>query len=820
MSEIDQAVPYSAGKKMPILKALETRMEGLLESLPRTLVTLHCLKLFQIDCVHSDRREFRSIGSAPSMEMVAANDAFRKGWYFLEGSLIRNNGSRCAFLRLTPPVSRKKRLEIPIPTNRRGTLGEVVYFPHDVVAITFLPTASVGLFSLPTPLHLHRITWIESVVRRVHRVSVDFIRSRRHSGRSLVQYLNLLLHLHESYLESARLRLLRCAPPDYASFVKRVDFISDLDRRNFTKRLQELRDPPRISIVVALENTDKDLFKRSISSIFSQVYPYWELILCTAEESLLDSLIRPLFSNAHCALQIKICCAPPDSTRANLLNLALERADGRYFAEVEQHDILPDHCLLCVAETLVAGPNIDWVYTDHDEIDSKDHRHTPSFKPAWNPDLFLSANYIEHLCVFRTEIARNLGGYRQDFGGSEQFDLLLRYLRNFVRTNPFSPSRKTFFADDELACGANGFDDRTIPFLKEPSFYLPANGQAAIAHIPRILYHKQRHDDHRVAHPGMPEVPKVSDSGRRALEDYLLGTGISVEDGPMPGYYRRVYPTPINVPLVSIIIPTRDKLDLLRPCVESICNITSYPNWEILIIDNQSIEPQTKTWFQSISRDDRIRVLEYGESFNYSSINNFAVQNAKGTVLALVNNDIEVISADWLTEMVSQALRREVGIVGAKLLYSDETIQHAGIVIGAGDIASHVHRFFPDTDPGYCGRASVVQNLTAVTGACMVMRKSVYREAGGLDEHLAVSFNDIDLCLKTTALGYLTVFTPYAKLFHHESATRGQNDTLAKAELLERETAYMRERWKERLLSDPAFNPNLYHPLLSGLICS
>ena len=299
-------------------------------------------------------------------------------------------------------------------------------------------------------------------------------------------------------------------------------------------------------------------------------------------------------------------------------------------------------------------------------------------------------------------------------------------------------------------------------------------------------------------------------SGKRALEDYFEGDRTIIEDGPTLGTYHVKHPLPMHPPLVSIIIPTRDNVEILKNCIESIQQKTKYANWEILIVDNQSIQSETHAYFKQIESDKRFKVIHYDKPFNYSALNNFAVPYAHGEILALLNNDVEVISFEWLSEMVSYAVRPEIGAVGAKLLYSNGSVQHAGVILGLGGVAGHAHKHLKGDDPGYCHRAIVAQNLSAVTGACLVVRKCCYLQVGGLNEtDLKIALNDIDFCLKLLVAGYSNVFTPYARLFHHESISRGHDDTPEKHAVFLQEFGYMKQTWGARLQRDPAYNPNL-----------
>jgi GT2 family glycosyltransferase len=407
---------------------------------------------------------------------------------------------------------------------------------------------------------------------------------------------------------------------------------------------------------------------------------------------------------------------------------------------------------------MLADPDCALVYSDDDELDHSGQRTAPRFKPDWNPDLLSSSHYLGQVSLYRRDRLLEIGGYRPGFAGAEDYDLCLRYTNN-----------------------------------------LPGS---AIRHVPQITCH---------CRPKGETVAGTTahDSGKRALEDFFAGRGVFVEDGPAPQHYRIRHPLPDPLPLVSIIIPTRDQGNILAACIDSIVRKTTYSNWEILIVDNQTTEPSALAYLETVQLDPRIRVLRYDKPFNYAAINNTAAMQARGEVLALLNNDVEVITSDWLEEMVGHALRPGIGAVGAKLLYANNTVQHAGVILGLGGIAGHGHKYLSADAPGYCHRAVVAQNLSAVTGACLVVRTSIFTEVGGLDEYFAVAFNDIDFCLRLLERGYRNVFTPYAKLYHHESLSRGQDNSPAKHAVFVRESSLMQQRWKDILAQDRAYNPNL-----------
>ena len=330
-----------------------------------------------------------------------------------------------------------------------------------------------------------------------------------------------------------------------------------------------------------------------------------------------------------------------------------------------------------------------------------------------------------------------------------------------------------------------------------------------IRHIPKILYHWRAIPGSTALLSSEKNYPVKA--AKKALTDHFVRLKQTVELIPVPGDHWRVkYPLPAKPPLVSLLIPTRNGLKFLKRCVDSILDKTTYPNYEILIIDNGSDDPATLAYFKAVAAKKSVRVIPYDAPFNYSAINNFAAKQAKGTVLGLLNNDLEVIHADWLDEMVAQSLRPAIGCVGAMLYYPNDTVQHAGVIIGLGGVAGHAFRDFNRGTEGVFNRARLVQNYGAVTAACLLIRKEIFDQVGGLDEKpLAVAFNDVDFCLKVRAAGYLNLWTPFAELYHHESASRGVEDTPEKHERFRGEVETMMKRWEKELKHDPAYNPNL-----------
>jgi len=413
---------------------------------------------------------------------------------------------------------------------------------------------------------------------------------------------------------------------------------------------------------------------------------------------------------------------------------------------------LPAHALFCIAKEIAEHPEARMIYADEDRIDPSGRRSAACFKPDWNPDLFLSQNLFSSLGAFQAGLFDAVGGLRAGFDGAQGYDLALR-------------------------CAEQVRDEQ-------------------VRHVPRVLSH------------GPAQAPQPA--GERALDAHFERVGLAAKAERTAHGYRVRHALPTPPPFVSLVIPTRNALALVRQCIESIVAETAYPHYEILLVDNGSDDPEALAYFAELGAQPGITVIRDERDFNYSALNNAAVAGARGELVGLLNNDIEVVSPDWLGEMVSLALQPGVGAVGAKLLYPDMSIQHGGVVLGVGGLAGHAHKHLPGSAPGHGGRAQLVQSFSAVTAACLVVRKALYEQVGGLDEeHLGVAFNDVDFCLRLREAGYRNLWTPYAELLHHESATRGLEIGAASRDRLARESAWMRSRWGALIANDPAYNPNL-----------
>jgi len=521
---------------------------------------------------------------------------------------------------------------------------------------------------------------------------------------------------------------------------------------------------PKISIIVPVFNTPRQFLIEMIESVLGQTYPNWEL--CIADGGSKEKYIKEiLYSYSKKDKRIKVKYLSENKGIVGNSNEALRLATGDYITFLDHDDVLPPFALFEVVKAINENPDVDVIYSDEDKIDAKGKRFDPHFKPDWNPDLLRSVNYITHLFVVKRELLDSIGWFREGFDGSQDYDLILRATEKAKK----------------------------------------------IVHIPKVLYHW------RVWGNSVSFSPETKmyafEAGKKALEDHLKRLGLKGKVEilyPYFGFYKITYEIK-QKPLISIIIPNKDNINLLQSCLESIYKKSTYRNFEILIVENNSVEEKTFRFYEEVEKKfQNLKILYYNKPFNWSAINNYAVNYSHGEVLLFLNNDTEVINGDWLERMLEHLQREEVGIVGAKLYYPDNTIQHAGVVVGLGGVAGHSHKYFPREHSGYYGRLISVQNLSAVTGACMMVKRRVFEEVGGFDEEFPVAFNDIDFCLKVREKGYLIVWTPYAELYHYESKTRGYEDTPEKQERFRREIERFQKKWKHFLeKGDPYYNPNL-----------
>lgn len=522
---------------------------------------------------------------------------------------------------------------------------------------------------------------------------------------------------------------------------------------------------PLISIIVPIYRPPVDILVDTIESVLNQSYQDWQLILVDDHSDIGEiTEVTRLFEAAD--PRIKSITLEKNGHISRASQIGLESGEGEFIALLDHDDLLPVRALARIAKEIAEHPKARYFYSDEDKISQHGERYDPHFKSAWNPQLLLAQNYICHLSVIERQLALEAGGFREGFEGSQDHDLTLR-------------------------CTGR---------LKAEQ----------IRHVPEVLYHWRAIEGSTALDSDAKHYS--NNAGLKAVQNYLdeHTPGAKVVPAKVPNAYRVRYPIPFDEPKVSLIIPARDQRKVTEQAITSILHKTTYTNFEILVIDNGSTEHDALAYFESLRKMPNVRVLEYPHGFNYSAINNFAVQNTDAEIIGLVNNDVEVISENWLTEMVSLALMKDTGCVGAKLYYAEEKIQHAGVILGIGGVAGHSHKYYPRNSYGYFSRLLLTQNLSAVTGACLIVRRDVFLQVNGLEEQaLTVAFNDVDFCLKVLSAGYKNIWTPYAELYHHESLSRGEEDSPEKIIRFNREADWMRNKWGALLKNDPHYNPHL-----------
>lgn len=520
----------------------------------------------------------------------------------------------------------------------------------------------------------------------------------------------------------------------------------------------------KFSVVVPLYNTPEKFLHEMIRSVIDQTYADWELCMADGSDEAHGNVERICRQYMRKDLRIKYQRLEENLGISGNTNACLEMATGDYIGLFDHDDLLHPAALHEVMRA-ICEQDADFIYTDENTFHEKpEDAFCPHFKPDYAPDTLRSYNYICHFTVFSRELLDEVGNFRREFDGSQDYDMVLR--------------------------------------LTEKA--------SKIVHIPEILYFWRAHSGSTAG--DISAKPYTMDAARRALGEHLDRVGLvgEVEDSSIPSTYRIKY-TISGCPKVSIVIPNMDHADTLRTCISSILEKTTYENFEIVIIENNSRKEETFAYYDELKTDPRIQIVTWEGKFNYSAINNFGVREAAtGEYILLLNNDIEVITPDWLQEMLMFAQRSDVGAVGAMLYYPDDTIQHAGVILGIGGVAGHAHKNFPRGDFGYMSRATIAQDLSVVTAACVMLPRTVWDEVGGLDETFEVAFNDVDLCMRIRKAGYLIVWTPYAELYHYESKSRGAEDTPEKKKRFEGEVRRFQARWKSELAAgDPYYNPNL-----------
>lgn len=528
------------------------------------------------------------------------------------------------------------------------------------------------------------------------------------------------------------------------------------------QRKKKFSNGPLISVVVPAYHTPSLFLRQMLDSLIAQTYSNWELCIANGspDDKEMEAVLKEYEEREN---RIRHKNLKENLGIAENTNAAFHMAKGEFVGLLDHDDLLAPNALYEIALALEKNPKADVIYTDEDKVttDLKEH-FQPHLKPDFNLDLLRSNNYICHFFTVRREIVEKVGGFRKEFDGAQDYDFIFR-------------------------C---------------------TEAAEKILHVPEILYHWRTHKESTADNPASKMY--AFEAGKRAIEAHLNRTGTEGEVSHTPdlGFYRVKYPVK-GEPLISIIIPNKDEKESLEACLNSIWEKTTYKNYEIIVVENNSTSEEIFRYYKEISKKG-VRLLRWKKEFNYSAINNFGAAHANGEFLLFLNNDVTVITPDWLTELAGICQRKEVGAAGVKLLYPDDTIQHAGCVVGIGGIAGHMFVDMPANRTGYLHKASLLQDMSAVTAACMMVKKQVFAQAGGFTEELAVAFNDVDLCLKINRAGSLIVYDPYVQLYHMESKTRGAEDSKEKVRRFQTEIEYMRCHWLDILKNgDPYYNKNL-----------
>ncbi|MBI3519313.1 MAG: glycosyltransferase family 2 protein [Bacteroidetes bacterium] len=551
---------------------------------------------------------------------------------------------------------------------------------------------------------------------------------------------------------------------DYNQYLTRK--LITRDKRKIMLGLQKnFLSKPLISIVIPVYNPPINFFRKALDSVVKQIYGNWEI--CIADDCSTDDEVKEVIEEYRKKYSnIKVVYRTENGHISKASNSAIELATGEYTLLLDQDDELKENALFEIVKLINQKPDADLIYSDEDKIDEDNIHMAPHFKPDWSPDSLLSRNYICHVSVFKTSQLKEIGGFRVGFEGSQDHDLLLRYTEKYTN----------------------------------------------IYHIPEVLYHWRIHEYSVASSEGVK--PYAYRAAQTAITEALERRGYKGDIGLLDGFVGYSVRLEIKQPnaLVSIIIPTKDKQKYLEQCIDSIVNLSEYRNFEIILIDNNSSE---KGFFKLIEKYKNQKVFKFiyvrdEKSFNFSRLMNLGRTYANGEYILLLNNDTQVISPDWINGLMEHAQRPEIGVVGCKLLFDDDTIQHAGVVVGLGGVASHVFLGDYVDEPGYFHYKKLLNNYSALTAACIMMRTSVYDEVNGFNEEFVVEYNDVDFCLKVIEKGYRNLYVPHVLLYHYESISRGHPHATSEGYKRHvKEVNLFRKKWMKYVDHDPCYNPNL-----------
>jgi glycosyltransferase involved in cell wall biosynthesis len=664
-------------------------------------------------------------------------------------------------------VQQRSRISPTFHVTGSGEIAAYLRLDSAPARIRFRPELGNGTLAL-REARLEKVSKLEWYGRIVITQARDRLSSPAVARQSLGQlaqlYRNHGLTGIAAYIRQANLRTSAALTSgDYRTWVERYDTLDEVQRIQIVDEIKSMARTPRISIILPTYNTPEKYLRECIESVLSQYYGNWEL--CIADDcSKKQHVKRILKEYAARDSRIKVRFRSKNGHISRASNTALAMATGEWIALLDHDDELRPHALYHVAKAINANTQAKLIYSDEDKLSPDGVRSGPYFKCDWNYELFLSHNLITHLGVYDAKLMREIGGFRSGYDGAQDYDLALRFVARIKHDQ--------------------------------------------IIHIPHVLYHWRQIPGSTAM--GSDEKPYAMLAGERALNDHLAETGTNAKAELIGFGFRVRYALPDPQPSVAIIIPTRNGVELLKRCITSIREKTTYVNYKILIVDNGSDDSVAIAYMEGLEKKGIAEIIRDPSEFNYSALNNRAVAAVDSDFVVLMNNDIEVITPGWLEEMIGNAMQPGVGAVGAMLYYPNDTIQHAGVIMGLGGYAAHAHHQFPRGTPGYVGRAALRQSYSAVTAACLAVKREHYLAVGGLDaEAFKVAYNDVDFCLKLKAAGLRNIWTPFAEFYHHESATRGYETTPEKQKRFDGEKANLLAKWSAIIQHDPAYSPNL-----------
>ena len=702
----------------------------------------------------ADDGKWTVTGLPARLELFAHQTSLPSGWVLLRGLLHRRGRDYSASLIAEVKDEQGVSHEFPLPVTRKGTMLELFFLPKGVVRLTLEPMRSLGEFELSN-LSLTPVGPFERTVRMYRRViPLFFKQSSERRRRAGLRAYTPFLDLRKAYEIAGRFRAY--APElSYEKWIEVHEKLTDGARKLIRRQVRRWRGAPRFEIVISADDPESSSLHRTLTSLQGQLFDNFRVTLPATLQAGIDPELLPFCRG------VEVLRTASEDGFAAAVQARLPADGGSTWVVVLQAGaVLAEHALYWLASEAMQNKDAMFIYADHDHLGDDGKRRDPVFKPDWSPELLRSTNYIGPSAAVRSDALARAGGLvSADLRDPDTHDLYLRV--------------------SELLAGE------------------------AVAHIPAVLWH--------LPVERSEERERASLQMTNPVEAHLRRLGVPASaERTAAGHYRVRYELPPDPPLVSIVVPTRDALNHLRACVESVLEKSSYKNIELLVVDNRSTDPQALAYLAALAQRPGVRVLRYDQPFNYSAINNYAAGLAVGEVLCLLNNDAEVITPGWIEDMLGHLLQPRVGAVGAKLLFGDGRVQHAGDTVGPGGCAHHLHSMIERDAPGYCNRAILAQELSSVTAACLLTWRSLFRELGGLDEcNLPVAFNDVDYCLRVREAGYRVIWTPYAELYHHESVSRGADNGGKDKKRLTGEAKYMRKRWKHVMDHDPYYNPNL-----------